>query len=181
MSEPVTPTNTGHARDSLPPRQSHVRNASMMHITQSLAGLNTDSPILPAVLSTAVLPASSLAVSSLPCPGVAVNWTAGSVWGNYPYFLHAVQDVGWEPISFNSADNTIYFRAEKCEARETGSSGVACMPCQHLPRTSAFMNLRTRAVEAKDRTPWKYLTTHQHLALASKMSKQLKNLRTKVS
>ncbi|KAJ7746769.1 hypothetical protein DFH07DRAFT_588613 [Mycena maculata] len=145
----------------------------MMHITDSLAGLDTNSPILPAVLSPAVL--------SLPCPGVAVPWTAGSLWGDYPYYLHDVQDVGWEPFSFNSTDNTIYFRADKCEARETGSNGVTCMPCQHLPNSPAFIKLQTRAIEAKERTPWHYLTTRQHLALASKLTKQCKDLRTKLS
>ncbi|KAJ6618015.1 hypothetical protein B0H10DRAFT_1947987 [Mycena sp. CBHHK59/15] len=38
----------------------------------------------------------------IPCPGISIEWTPGSIWDSYPYLQHSYRDVGWEPIGFES-------------------------------------------------------------------------------
>ncbi|KAJ6449180.1 hypothetical protein C8R45DRAFT_1131162 [Mycena sanguinolenta] len=166
---PTTPTTPRfNPGPSVPSHRRHVRNESITNITETLAGLTTSPAVLPSLLP-------------LPCPGVGIPWTAGSMWATYPYGLHEPGDVGWEPIHFDSKKNTIYFRSDSCLAPEQGGNGNPCSHCQQLPRTSAFSKLEARAIAAKDHTPWQYLTPSQQRALITKLTKTCKELRTQLS
>ncbi|KAJ7273135.1 hypothetical protein C8J57DRAFT_1063442 [Mycena rebaudengoi] len=109
------------------------------------------------------------------CPGVGVPWSTGSIWGDYPYILHDDPDIGWEPISFDSQTNTIFFRSEDCLNPDSGSSHIICKSCQTLPHTTAFVNVQARAKEVKDYTKLRYMTSRQKDALISKMAAQLRH------
>ncbi|KAK7020913.1 hypothetical protein R3P38DRAFT_3548264 [Favolaschia claudopus] len=103
------------------------------------------------------------------CPGIGVKWTTGSVWGDYPYILHESPDIGWEPISFDSQTNTIYFRSDQCKRSSEGDSAKVCRPCAELPSTRAFVNVQERAKEVKSHTNLRYLTSRQKDALILKL------------
>ncbi|KAJ7362430.1 hypothetical protein DFH08DRAFT_799463 [Mycena albidolilacea] len=166
LPEPSTPTNPRQNRRPGPgPARPgrHVRTESLVQITDFMASLNTDSPVLPDLLSG---PPS--------CPGLEIPWMAGSMWGTYPYGLHEAKDVGWEPICFNSQQNN-------CLAREGDANGTTCANCQRLPRTAAFFKVQARAIEVKEHTPWQYLTATQQRALVSKLTKTCNDLRTELS
>ncbi|KAJ7772550.1 hypothetical protein DFH07DRAFT_993164 [Mycena maculata] len=114
------------------------------------------------------------------CPGVGVPWSAGSIWGDYPYILHEDPDVGWEPIRFDKQTNTIFFRSENCSNPDSGSSQIICRPCQTLPHSVAFTNVQARAKEVKSHTNMRYLTSRQKDSLLSRMTAELRVLRNKV-
>ncbi|KAJ7498376.1 hypothetical protein B0H11DRAFT_1856325 [Mycena galericulata] len=109
---------------------------------------------------------------SSPCPGVPIPWTAGSMWGTYPYGLHEAKDVGWEPIRFDSKQNIIYFRSEGCLAPEKDGNGYACLKCQRLPHTAAFSKVQARAIEAKEHTPWHYLNAVQQQKAVTRLRRK---------
>jgi hypothetical protein len=107
--------------------------------------------------------------------------STGSIWGDYPYILHEDPDIGWEPISFNSQTNTIFFRSENCLNPDSGNSQIICKSCQTLPHTVAFTKVQARAKEVKNYTNMRYLTSRQKDSLLSKMTAELAVLRTRVS
>ncbi|KAJ7766390.1 hypothetical protein DFH07DRAFT_769929 [Mycena maculata] len=82
----------------------HTRNPSMGTLADSSANLHTSAPIPSSPHLRPPL------VSNLPCPGVAVDWTPGSIWATYPYLQHEVWSIGWEPIAFGH--QKIFIRAE---------------------------------------------------------------------
>ncbi|KAK6996275.1 hypothetical protein R3P38DRAFT_2565915, partial [Favolaschia claudopus] len=115
------------------------------------------------------------------CPGIGVKWTTGSVWGDYPYILHENPDIGWEPISFDSQTNTIYFRSDRCKGSSQGNSTKACQPCEQLPSSVTFANVQERAKEVKSHTNLRYLTSRQKDALIAKLLRQVEIMRTQIS
>ncbi|KAK7041233.1 hypothetical protein R3P38DRAFT_2768597 [Favolaschia claudopus] len=115
------------------------------------------------------------------CPGIGVKWTTGSVWGDYPYILHENPDIGWEPISFDSQTNTIYFRSDRCKGSSQGNSTKACQPCKQLPSSVTFANVQERAKEVKSHTNLRYLTSRQKDALIAKLLRQVEIMRTQLN
>ena len=100
------------------------------------------------------------AAQKFPCPGIAVNWVPGSVWDTYPYQVHAHRSLGWQPIAFLKATNTITIHADGC----TGDSkrcDTACQYCGGLPSTNAFRDFVDWATNISEFTNSEYLNAKQ--------------------
>ncbi|KAJ6628497.1 hypothetical protein B0H10DRAFT_1940334 [Mycena sp. CBHHK59/15] len=117
IGRPTTPTNPDRIQAPHPHRR-HVRNESLAQITENMAGLNTSITPLPGLLSG-------------PCPGVAVPWSPGSIWGTYPYALHESHDPGWQPIRFDSKENTIYLRGNRLHRKNSNYKHIMVLLSQN--------------------------------------------------
>jgi hypothetical protein len=105
----------------------------------------------------------SASAKKFPCPGLIIEWSAGSQWDTYPYQVHANCSLGWEPIAFSKATNTITICADTC----CGTSPESDTPCQHcgdLPSTTKFQNFVTCAVDISEYAHWEYLNLRQLMA-----------------
>jgi hypothetical protein len=114
------------------------------------------------------------------CPGVGISWLPGSVWESYPYHQHAMRAVGWMPIGFDPKENKIFIRSDSCANQLFENDEVPCTRCLLVEHSPEFRRFISRATEAKEHTPWNYLTSEQLLGLLKKMAGQLKILRIKV-
>jgi hypothetical protein len=114
------------------------------------------------------------------CPGIGVPWLPGSIWESYPYHQHAVREVGWTPIGFDSKANMIFIRSDNCANQLFEEDEAPCTRCLIVEHSAEFKSFISRATEAKEHTPWNYLTSEQLLGLLKKMAGQLNFLRTKV-
>jgi hypothetical protein len=118
------------------------------------------------------------------CPGQWVRWAPGSIWETYPFRLHKSQEVGWRPIAIDSADNGMVLRAKNCWRRvneiDSEDSPSPCIVCKGVPHTTEFKAVVERAQNAKDHTPWMYLTDLQKETLMRQMANTIRRLRGQV-
>jgi hypothetical protein len=126
-----------------------------------------------------VPPPSGLA--RIPCPGLAILWTPGSIWETYPYHQHEIRAVGWMPVSFGEEDNEIFLRSDKCYGMILDTDEPPCKECWLIEYSANFREVMERAKEVKEHTPWDLLTVQQTRALLQKMSAMIASLRTKVN
>lgn len=119
----------------------HSRQTSISGIEFSLANLSTSSTITEPVLG--------------PCPGALIAWKPGSIWDTYCYQIHAMRDVGWEPVAFKTETNEICLRADRCTGNTVGSR--SCFACLSIETSRSYRDFVERAFNVKDHTPWKYL------------------------
>jgi hypothetical protein len=121
---------------------------------------------------------------SVPCPGISVEWTPGSIWATYPYNQHTTGDLEWTPVSFDQERNQIVLQSSHCLVEVSPSpKGVAvipCLQCQGLVNSDQFQTLQDRAKTAQAHTPWDRLTYQQLDAIARRMARELKGLQKKV-
>lgn len=89
-----------------------------------------------------------------------------------------MRDVGWEPVAFKAETNEIFLRADKC-AGDT-IDGRCCFACLSIETSIMYRDFVERAFNAKDHTPWKYLSSQQYRTLAVKLTKEIKRLRVQV-
>lgn len=115
----------------------------------------------------------------VPCVGVLVQWTPGSVWDTYPYQLHSSCSMGWEPVSFIKNAQKLRLRVDDCLI-ETDSADSTCTRCAGLPQTNKFQKFLSRAQDASESTNWSFLTSQQTMALLEKYSDKCRMLRTQV-
>jgi hypothetical protein len=114
-----------------------------------------------------------------PCPGVAVNWTLGSIWDTYPYQVHAHWSLGWQPVAFLEANNTIIIHADSC----TGNSKQCDTVCQYhggLLSTNKFRDFVDWATDVSDFANSEYLNAKQLQAAMRWLSTKCQQLQTKV-
>ena len=157
-------------------------HASSPHPTPAPEMLN--SRVLHTHVSHAATPPSvpSIQIPELyPCPGVEIVWDPGSIWSTYPYHQHLVHTTGWTPASFNKTENKIYLRSDKCAKELSKFDFSPCVECRMIPYSSRFKNFMERAQEAKEYTPWDYLTSEQLQRVAKRLVCDLKKLQNKVS
>lgn len=152
-------------------------------IIQAFSDLHASTPS-PNPISSQILSGNqslpSIAVSKrVPCPGSKVVWSAGSIWSTYPYHQHEVRPVGWKPIAF--VEDKIILRADKCSKYISEYDNLpACPSCHTIQYSSEFQGFVKRAQDAKEFTPWDYLSWSQLQCLARRMTVQLKELARKV-
>src|SRR5882762_4967692 len=113
------------------------------------------------------------------CPGIVVDWAPGSVWDTYPYQIHATQSLGWQPIGFPKATNTITIRADSCIGNST-QSNTACKYCGGLPATTKFQDFVNWATNVSEFAHWEYLNARQLQAAMRQLSNKCRELQTKV-
>ncbi|PIL27027.1 hypothetical protein GSI_10166 [Ganoderma sinense ZZ0214-1] len=114
------------------------------------------------------------------CPGVAVEWKAGSVWSTYPYHRHASNDYPWEPVAIEN-DQWLRIRSDDC-LRTLSSTESVCRTCTGIPASKAFRTMEERANYAPPHAPWSTLTQRQmHLLLNYTTTRKMSLLRKKLS
>ncbi|KAJ7104870.1 hypothetical protein C8R44DRAFT_807209 [Mycena epipterygia] len=158
----------------------YARTPSMIFVREGVANLE---PVTPMSRGQAQQkrPELQTKIETVACPGVSVEWTSGSIWDTYPYLQHAYRDVGWEPVGFNSSNNSIQLRAENCQFPISGGdSQRACVSCKTLRYSAYLKQFMDRSEEVSDHTPWDYLTAQQHKVLLAKMRAQVMKLRTQL-
>lgn len=148
-----------HVTSAGPAQLRHVHNASLIQITEGVADL------------------LGPGTREMTCPGITVDWPAGSHWSNYPWLQHDNRDLGWEPISFE-ADGRITFRSDTCKPSST--TGAPCRACQMLPDSALFCRMIETAKEALPHTPWEYLTAKQMQDSLKRLAQRNKVLTTQV-
>jgi hypothetical protein len=108
----------------------------------------------------------------------------GSIWETYPFRLHKAKDVGWMPISIDDAHNGLVVRAKKCwktlKDFDDENEPSPCLPCRGVSRLFEFRTVVERAENAKDHTPWIYLTDLQKEKLMQRMAVTIRRLRSQV-
>lgn len=112
------------------------------------------------------------------CPGVLVEWSAGSVWSTYPYHRHESNSLPWEPIAFEN-NHFLRIRSDNC-LRTISGGDEACRFCAGVPESSRFAAIAERAVSAPAHTTWIGLNYAQMYALLRKTVGQLRQARLKV-
>jgi hypothetical protein len=176
---PDTPTSTSRSSNTL---QSQY---SLSGLATSFSHLQTASPMpSPIARNTQVdffsIPTVHKSRWVKICPGIGVSWLPGSVWETYPYHQHATRAVGWTPIGFDSEANKIFIRSDNCANQLFEEDAAPCTRCLMVEHSVEFKSFISRATEAKEHTPWNYLTSEQLLGLLEKMAGKLNFLRTKV-
>ncbi|PPR04251.1 hypothetical protein CVT26_004196 [Gymnopilus dilepis] len=148
-------------------------------IISSLSHLHTESrpqsPTFP-LLSVPMIRRPKLRL----CPGIDVEWSAGSIWATYAYHQHEGDSLPWTPVGFDSKNNTIRLRDDHCLGELAEHDVSPCHRCQCLPFSREFKNFEARSKEVEDFTPWHYLTFSQMVDLLKQMSGQLRTLRTEL-
>ena len=160
---------------------------SLSGIITSFSEMQTASPIpSPSINSTSFSHHFQRPIIRKPkpvrtCPGSEIDWQAGSIWQTYPYHQHESRVSGWKPIGFNSKENKIILRSEKCATELFEYDESPCSNCRVIQYSAEFQNFVSRATQVpKEHTPWNFLTVDQMLALLKKMAEQIKILRKKV-
>ena len=102
----------------------------------------------------------AVAVQKFPCPGIAVDWAPGSVWDTYPYQVHAHRSLGWQPIAFSKATNTITIRTDSCTG-DSKQHDTACQYCGGLPSTTTFRDFVDQATNISEFANSEYLNARQ--------------------
>lgn len=100
-------------------------------------------------------------VDELPCPGLAIQWRPGSIWGTYPYRQHEIYAVGWTPVSFGAENDEIFLHSDRCSLKILETDEPPCIQCRLLEYSSKFREFMERATMAKPHTPWELLTMAQ--------------------
>jgi hypothetical protein len=113
------------------------------------------------------------------CPGVVVEWTPGSVWDSYPYQVHSACSLGWQPIAFSEATNSITIRARNCSSESVQDGGV-CKACASLPSSGQFRDFVDRATHVLEFAHWEYLRARQLQAAMRRLSNKRRELQSKV-
>lgn len=116
----------------------------------------------------------------MPCIGILVQWTPGLVWDTYPYQLHSVSSVDWEPIGFIKDAQQLRLHADAC-LDETDSVDLTCIHCSALLYTTKFWNFVDHAHDALEHTNWKYLNSQQLVILLEKYSDNCIKLHTQIT
>ncbi|KAJ3539797.1 hypothetical protein NMY22_g4564 [Coprinellus aureogranulatus] len=114
------------------------------------------------------------------CPGVSIEWTAGSILATYPFQLHTFHQVRWEPIAFNHEQNRIILRSEKCKRVPRDSERNPCDTCAVMRSGAALHKAMERAKNAPKGTPYEYLSAQQMRKLLGDFGRTMRTLRTKV-
>lgn len=121
---------------------------------------------------------SDVPPGSRECPGVAVEWKAGSVWSTYPYHRHASNDYPWEPVAIEN-DKWLRIRSDDC-LRTLSSTESVCRSCAGIPASKAFRTMVERAHFAPPHAPWSTLTQRQMHMLLVRIVAQHRQLRLQV-
>ncbi|KAF8074122.1 hypothetical protein FPV67DRAFT_1446920 [Lyophyllum atratum] len=185
VASPVTPSYAG------PSSQPHSLGFPSFSSLPHSAGLPSHSHHSRQLSGTLTALSSSLsqlstqtsASSEVPCPGIWVDWSPGSVWTTYPYQLHDKRDLRWQPIAFGKETSQICLRSETCVHPVSGSDGTTCKACMAIPSSVAFQRFIERAaeVELPPTTGWDFYTSSQYKMLIQKLSAQLAKARTMVA
>ncbi|KAF8163984.1 hypothetical protein BJ912DRAFT_1097015 [Pholiota molesta] len=160
------------------PRVAETQGASSSSNTPTAASANQP-PIqqsIPQILITDSDPHE-------PCPGIAVDWVAGSIWATYPYHRH-LDNLNWNLVKFDKENNRIFFQSSKCSITVTrsleGTPVAPCLECQGLVNSEQFRIFKERAIFASPHTPWDRLTYQQLDGIARRMGRELKALQIKL-
>jgi len=92
------------------------------------------------------------------------------VWDTYPYQVHTTCSLGWQPIAFFKATNSITICLDSCIG-ESIQDGAACKSCAELP---------DQATDILDFANWEYLSVCQLQAAMRQLSNKCQDLQTKV-
>ena len=101
-----------------------------------------------------------------------VDWAPGSVWDTYPYQVHATWTLGWQPIAFSKATDSIRIRINSCIG-ETIQDGIACKSCAALPSSGKFWDFVDQATHILDFAHWEYLNARQLHAVMTWLSNKM--------
>ena len=149
------------------PVQPHVRAAvsigreieriprahSLSGIITSFSEMHTASPIpSPTINSTPFSDHFQVPIIRKPrpersCPGSEIDWQAGSIWQTYPYHQHESRVSGWRPVAFNSKDNKIILRSEKCAIELYEYDESPCYNCRAIQYSVEFQKFVSRATQ----------------------------------
>ena len=108
-----------------------------------------------------------------------IEWVPGSVWDTYPYQVHTTHSLGWQPIGFSSATNSITIQADSCTG-ESSWDGTACNSCAAFPSSGKFQSFVDQATHISEFANWNYLNARQLQAAMRQLSKKCCELQTKV-
>jgi hypothetical protein len=100
------------------------------------------------------------------------------VWDTYPYQVHATHSLGWQPIAFSKATNSITICANSCIG-ESIQDGTACKSCAALPSSGKFQDFVNQATHISNFTNWEYLNAKQLQAAMRRLSNKCRELQTK--
>ncbi|KAI9064240.1 hypothetical protein FKP32DRAFT_1649613 [Trametes sanguinea] len=154
----------------------HPARLLQHHLASSRSGAQSLPQLLP-VPSMASGDADHPPTRVYECPGMRVEWEAGSVWSTYPYHQHTTHALRWEPVAFEN-ERWLRVRSRDCVGVISEATSV-CPACLAVPTSAQFMKTMERAVSVAPHTPWLKLTYPQlHLAL-QKTTAQFRQLRLK--
>ena len=108
-----------------------------------------------------------------------IDWPPGSVWDTYPYQVHTTRSLGWQPIAFSKATNSITICIDSCIG-ESIQDGGACKSCAALPSSGKFQDFVDQATDISDFANWEYLSARQLRAAMRRLSNKCQELQTKV-
>ena len=131
--------------------------------------------------STAALhsPQSHLA-EFVPCTGVSVQWTPGTIWETYPFPSHSFVKHPWDIIEFHPPSH-LRLRSKACTgATSAGGYGSICHQCLWIPQCDAYKTIEKRANSAPPHTPHHLLAFHQLSGIPKMLRKMLNEARLKV-
>lgn len=172
-----------------PSRLSPSSSESASSITTALACAHSVSP--PPSSTTA--PSPSLA---LPCPGVRVPWTAGSILHTFPWELvEPIGDGGMERLSFGDDEREanevpfgfgklqgqdLWLRSSECTGHVAPSSSE-CNPCSQIHTSSRLQRIKSRASKQwKPHSPYNSMNRIQLVQALKHKSAQLSSQNVKV-
>ena len=107
------------------------------------------------------------------CPQISLPWDT------YPYQVHAHWSLGWQPIAFFKATNTITIHADGCTG-DSKQCDISCQYCGGLPLTNAFQDFVDWATNVSKFTDSEYLNAKQLQAAMRRLSNKCQELQTKV-
>ncbi|KAF6752932.1 hypothetical protein DFP72DRAFT_814901 [Ephemerocybe angulata] len=79
------------------------------------------------------------------CPGISAEWTAGPILSTYPFALHVFRDIGWQPLRFDAALNTITLRSDNCARKPNGKENEPCQVCLVMKSSDSLRRAMERA------------------------------------
>jgi len=156
-------------------------------MTPALLSLNTnpsisiyppsDDPLSPVVAPDS--PRSDQA-PPIPCSGVSVRWTPGTIWETYPFPSHSFVKHPWDIIKFCPPSH-LWLRSKGCTgAISAGGYGNVCHQCLWIPQCDAYKTIEKRAHDAPPHTPHHLLVFRQLSGIPKALRKMLNEARLKV-
>jgi hypothetical protein len=196
-----TQSPTGE-RNSFPSTPSHPRHITASHLNfetspyhdyhnhrrNSFSALLSPAqlpPQSPYSLSSQNIPFQSSPFSiNAPCPGITIQWPAGSVHSDFPHEMQSTVDdqraVGFIVLGTEGATQ---LRVRSFDCNHTlVRSGESCANCSSTAESEAFMKLSQRAAlpALVPNTPWKYLTPRQARTKIASLTKKIDLARLQV-
>ena len=119
-------------------------------------------------------------VEPVPCSGVLVKWTPGTIWETYPFPSHTYADHPWDIIDFRSSGHLCLHSKDCARVVDLSGHGSVCSLCLWIPQCKAFKAIESRANYAPPHTPYHLLGFHQLSGIPVLLRKKLNEACLKV-